>query len=242
MNSMTRKIFVLVEGARTDASLMQRLFRIYNLDVRYEIVSYCTNIHALYNAIFIENDPESIDLLQLLKSHEPDEEKKEIFNFAYSDILLVFDLDPQDKDFFPDRVQRMAEYFTESSDMGKLYLNYPMIEAFYHMKSIPDQEYNNRYATLEELKAGTYKKRVGKENRDHDYKKFAVTKQECNTVIKQNICKARQLTGKLATSSEVPSQQSILLSQLSLIEKFKQIAVLSTCAFFIPEYNPTFID
>ena len=46
-------------------------------------------------------------------------------------------------------------YFVESTDMGKLYLNYPMIEAFYHMSNIPDPEYNGRVATLAELRGHT---------------------------------------------------------------------------------------
>ena len=41
----------------------------------------------------------------------------------------------------------MSCYFTESSEMGKLYLNYPMVEAFYHMKSIPDENYTSYLAT-----------------------------------------------------------------------------------------------
>lgn len=67
--------------------------------------------------------------------------------------------------------------------MGKLYLNYPMVEAFYHMSSIPDEQYSNRFATLEELQAGTYKMRVNRENRNHDYTKFATDRVECNIVI-----------------------------------------------------------
>ena len=46
----------------------------------------------------------------------------------------------------------MAEYFTESSDMGKLYINYPMVEAFYHMKSIPDNDFDTYTSSMEELK------------------------------------------------------------------------------------------
>lgn len=37
--------------------------------------------------------------------------------------------------FTPEKIKRMSDYFVESSDMGKLYLNYPMVEAFYH--SVP---------------------------------------------------------------------------------------------------------
>ena len=78
------------------------------------------------------------------------------------------------------------DYFVESSDMGKLYLNYPMVEAFYHMQDIPDVHYNAYFAQKSELVEGIYKKRVNQENRNGDYRKFAVTREECNSVIRQN--------------------------------------------------------
>lgn len=87
-----RKIFVLVEGAKTDVALMERLFSIYQIDFKYEIVSYCTNIYTLYKEMFEDNDPDDMDLLQLLKSRESDLVKKTLFDEFYSDILLIFDL------------------------------------------------------------------------------------------------------------------------------------------------------
>lgn len=242
MTDGTSKILVLVEGARTDVALMKQLFNIYGFDRKYQIVSYCTNIYTLYHEMFEENDPADIDLLQLLKSRETNEEQKKIFNNVYSDILLIFDLDPQDSGFTSEKICRMANYFIESSDMGKLYLNYPMVEAFYHMASIPDENYNNYYATLDELTAGTYKARVNRENRNHNYRKFAVTKQECDIVIGQNICKAQQMIYHDPLHCEIPIQLDILQSQLAEIEKEHQVAVLSTCGFFIPEYSSALIQ
>ena len=76
MAEKKRKILVLVEGAKTDVALMERLFSIYQIDFKYEIVSYCTNIYTLYKEMFEDNDPDDMDLLQLLKSREPDLVKK----------------------------------------------------------------------------------------------------------------------------------------------------------------------
>jgi hypothetical protein len=47
-----RKILILVEGAKTDAALMKRLLSIYKIDIKYEIVSYCTNIYTFYHEMF----------------------------------------------------------------------------------------------------------------------------------------------------------------------------------------------
>lgn len=236
-----RKIFVLVEGAKTDVALMDRLLSIYQIDFKYEIVSYCTNIYTLYKEMFEDNDPGDMDLLQLLKSRESDLVKKTLFDESYSDILLIFDLDPHDSGFTPEKIRRMAMHFVESSDMGKLYINYPMVEAFYHMMSIPDPNFNAYYAMLDELLAGKYKARVNRENRNHDYRKFSATKEECNIVIRQNISKARWLVGCDSAADLPPSQAGILSAQLNFLQNDRRIAVLSTCVFFIPEYNPKLI-
>lgn len=221
---------------------MRTSSNIYGIEKSHQIVSYNTDIYTLYREMFRDNAPEDIDMLQLLKEHERDPQVKTIFDERYSDILLIFDLDPQDPDFSSEKISRMTDYFVESSDMGKLYINYPMVEAFYHMKSIPDSEYNSRYATLSDLKEKAYKKLVNEENRNRDYTKFAVDKNECDKVIRQNIEKGFLLCGDTRKESIVPDSGEILSVQLNLIEKEQKVAVLCTCVYYIAEYNPKFID
>lgn len=242
MTSEKSKVLVLVEGEKTDVKLMEHLFNIYGIEKSHTIVSYNTNIYTLYNEMFAEDSPESIDLLQLLKSREKDEQRKLIFDERYSDILLIFDLDPHDPLFSEKKIRDMSKYFVESSDMGKLYINYPMVEAFYHMESIPDQNYNSRYATMDELRAKQYKQRVNLENRNHSYSKFAVDKKECSTVILQNIEKAFLLCGAVQNDMQfVPDSEAILNVQLNTIEREDKMAVLCTCVFYISEYNPNLL-
>lgn len=241
MNSKNPKILMLVEGAKTDVKLMKHLLDMYGISETHEIVSYNTNIYTLYKEMFVDNEPESIDLLQLLKSRETDESKKALFNESYSDILLIFDLDPQDGEFSAEKIMEMQNYFTESSDMGKLYLNYPMVEAFYHMKDIPDEEYNDRTVELQELLDKSYKTRVNRENRNRNYTKFAVTREECDIVIKQNIGKGRVIAkvsdNIIVPNSNVLDSKVILKNQLDYMEQNQKLYVLCTCVYYIWHYN-----
>lgn len=245
-----KKILVLVEGEKTDVALMERLFSLYWIDAKYEIVSYCTNIYQLYREMFQDGEDgfEELDLLQVLKSREKDSRKKKLFDAKYNrytDMLLVFDFDPQDPNFDPEHIQMMQRYFCESSDMGQLYLNYPMVEAFYHMNQIPDDEYSTRTATLAELKAGDYKRRVSRESKGADYRKFVQTKEDCSIVILQNLQKAYFLsTGRTVDRQEVfrrreeISHEMILRKQCSILKEQGLVAVLCTCVFYIMEYRP----
>ena len=87
------KILVLVEGEKTDHKLMQHLLSIYGIDSNHEIVSYNTNIYTLYNEMFRDDNPDSLDILQVLKMHENDTEKKKIFDYKtiFTFSLLVVD-------------------------------------------------------------------------------------------------------------------------------------------------------
>ena len=120
-----------------------------------------------------------------------------------------------------------------------------MVESFYHMKSIPDEEYDSYTVLMDELIARSYKQRVNFENRNHDYSKFAINKNECNVVIHQNIdkswklCRLQRLFSDIDT--ELPDSNEILHNQLLKMKLENSLAVLCTCIFYIAEYNPKLI-
>jgi hypothetical protein len=243
MSDKKRKILILVEGERRDFQLMEDVLDLYGIGADHQIVSYKTDIYFLYKNMFQGGeDPGDFDLIQHLKEHEKDVAKKNLFDERYTDILLVFDFDPQSTMFSNDKIVEMMDFFVESSDMGKLYLNYPMVESFYHMKNIPDPDYNNYVATLDELNNAGYKERVNRENRNHDYSKFAKLREECDTVIWQNINKAWYLVddGNMKKNLEVslPDSADILAKQIQKSQTEKAVAVLCTCIFYIVDYNP----
>lgn len=233
------KILIIVEGSGKDLGLMTKLLTIYGISNNHQIVSYNTNIYDLYQRMFFEDDPDSLDLLQVLKEHEKDETKKVIFDEHYSDIILIFDLDPQAPSFSPEAIIKMAQFFNESSDNGKLYLNYPMVESFYHMKSIPDPDYINYSVSLCDLPKGIYKSIVKRICRI-PYKRFAQTKESCNTVILQNLEKTNILLQQ-PTTSIITDTCRILSAQLDFLKQKNILSVLCTCIFYIADYNLSLI-
>jgi len=240
MNNKKAKILILVEGAKTEPILMNKILNYYGICNRHQIVSYNTGIYDLYRKMFYENEPDSLDLLQVLKEHEKDEAKKAIFNDHYSDIILIFDLDPQAPDYSPDIITKMANYFTESSDTGKLYLNYPMVESFYHMKSIPDPDFLNYTVSMEELISRAYKSLV-KQTCRIPYSKFAATKEACSQVISQNLQKAEMIL-RQSKNPHPTDTRMIWAAQLSLLQHHGLLYVLCTCIFYIVDYNPLLIQ
>lgn len=211
---------------------------VFEISAEYKIVSYNTNIYSLYDEMFNGNDPEDMDILQTLKSRAKDPEQRKVFDDMYTDILLVFDLDMQDARFSPTHLLEMQRYFAESSDMGKLYINYPMVESFYHMGSFPDPEYMCRKVGVSELR--DYKQRVNRETKGRDYRKYAATQMDWIYVIEQNLQKGFMLVDKTPANA-TPNAEAIMNRQFNEIEKSQTFFVLCTCIFFIADYNPNLL-
>ncbi len=251
MSNKRKNILVLVEGAKTDVKIMKQLFSVYGIDAEFEIVSYCTNIYTLYSEMFCDGIDgfEEMDIRQVLKSKEKDSEKKKIFDKKFTDVLLIFDLDPQDPQYDPNHIKLMQKYFSDSTDMGKLYINYPMVESFYHLSSIPDQKYFERKAFLSELKDKKYKSRVQKETRGNSYNKFAKNKEEYTIVILQNLYKALFLINKKVVEYEdalnhlsTVDFNILLQEQLHNLEEYGFVYVVCTCIFFISDYDQKLLN
>ena len=240
-NEKKKKILILVEGQKKEPELLKTLFTFFpELDAKYKIVSYRTHIYALYQDLFIRNQADEIDLLQLLKERETDSTKKAIFDERYTDILLVFDFEPHDSQFSEEKIRRMQAYFCESSDMGQLYINYPMIEAFYHLRDLPDDDFTSRTVDMSVLREGKYKELVGQESYARYHKKYPATRELYSRIICHHIQKAKQIMLKAPQNS---SQREALDAVMVLDEQVKALLhndyvyVLCTCIWFIYEYN-----
>lgn len=238
---VTKNILILVEGKKREPKLMDKLFKAYGFNETFNMVSYRTNIYTLYQSMFADGDPESYDLLQVLQEKFDKEENpqvsEEIFQQSYTDIILIFDVEMQDNQFKKEKIQEMVEYFDESTGNGKLYINYPMVEAFYHRNGACDDDYIGRNVSISDLKK--YKSTVGEFTKDHN--KLGADKASMTEIIRSNLEQARIMLG-LDNVEFYIDQNDILNVQLDKFEKENYIYVLCTCIFFIVEYNKSLLD
>lgn len=109
---------------------------------RISVYSYGTNIHRLMRLV-PEDEAEYafFDIVQVLR----EDVRSRGLPFPideYTDVFLVFDMDPQDQGYGGGRqLRRASRLFTDSVDRGKLYLNYPMLESYKHVRSLDDESY-----------------------------------------------------------------------------------------------------
>ena len=244
MNSATdntKKILIVTEGSGREYDLMKAVFSHYpELAKEYELTSYNTTIYDLYDMLFQEDDKsDDLDWLLALKDRAPAEERYK-FNIKYTDKLLIFDLDCHAPKFSKDKIRRLQAYFSESTENGRLYLSYPMIEAFYHLTSFPDPSYNDRSVRVDDIPE--YKATVGKESHGRYYPRYSNTKQKMNLVIMHNVEKAAMILNIDIKDSRVDIDPGALLNkQLEFLDS-GFIKVLCTSVMYVYEYNPKLLN
>ena len=245
---MNRKILVIVEGERKELNLVGRLRELF-MPQNISIASYGTSLYKLYDNLVDCSDCnfEDLDLLLVLKEHEPVVEKKAVFDEKYTDILLIFDFDPQDNKFDVAKIRKLMDYFNDSTENGKLYINYPMLESFYHLKNIKDvivdESFKDTKFTLKELQEHQYKKRVVDEGTDLDISRMS--KEQVENIMYQQVCKSNYILDGNYKVLEDYSQEKMLMlldKQNNLLIHEGEAYVLNTCSFFVLEFYPSNVD
>lgn len=128
---------------------------------------YHTNIYILYDDIVREYGEdwfeyrEDIDLPFVISKKQ--ETENVCYKSDFTNIVLVFDYERHDPNFTEAKIMSMQQTFTDSTDMGMLYINYPMIESYQHLKNLPDSEYINRTVSAS-INAGAIYKNTVKKN------------------------------------------------------------------------------
>lgn len=152
-------ILYIVEG-KAEYGFIKKMWGFFDDKRIHHVYQYNTNIHTLINHLFENNDLDSdIDIIKLLKTEEKDSVKKEILEKKYSDIFIIFDLEPHDNKIDPVKIRKLLDHYSDSTDEGKLLINYPMLESYRDIKSMDDLEFKERSVTLEEC--SKYKEIVG---------------------------------------------------------------------------------
>lgn len=162
MNLLTKKILFIVEGQVEEVKILgdncKGLLSVAGIDA--EVVSVGNPIYEIYD--FLKNDAYE-DIVSYLRSNK--KINIERAKTAFSSIYLIFDFEHHYHKYSDDKIEELLNFFNNETENGKLYINYPMVESFYHLKSIPDNEYINRKVpvSLIQQSGKAYKKLVKEE-------------------------------------------------------------------------------
>ena len=228
---MKAKILLIIEGDVEEVRILGNhthgLLKL--IDADYEIVVFSNPIYELYEAY---KNGEYDDIVAYLRHFkglniENDKLSKNLFSAIY----LIFDFEPHYQKYSDNDIIDILKVFSNETENGKIYINYPMVEAFYHLKGLPDNEYDTRVIKLPLKNGKEYKKLV---NSETAIQKTRMTDKILELIILQNFVKARKITE--CCNMEI-DYETVLKKQLELKNTSNQLYVLSTFPLMIIDYN-----
>lgn len=227
----SKRILIIVEGKVTEPRILgNESYGLLSLiDANYDIVVFSNPIYELYEAYKNDEYDDIVSYLRLKKGLKID--KNILSKNYFSAVYLVFDFEPQDHKYSDNKIRDLLNIFDNETELGKLYINYPMVEAYYHLESLPDPNYDNRVIELVGLNGKKYKKLV---NLSTCLKKNYITKSDLCYIIMHNYNKAKKI---IKSKENVINYQYLLDKQLDIKNKENKIYVLSTFPLITIDYN-----
>jgi len=244
------KILVIVEGTRTEPKFFEQLASVYGVNAR--IYSVGTNIYLLYRKMQeYEFQCDVKDALAELNVSKADKDiLKETFTYTY----LIFDCDAHHTDI-PDkekpletvikenfmRLQEMASYFTNETDpsIGKLYINYPMMESYKDCNLFFDEDYKDRTVDICDFvryKSVIAQKKIANVRMDR------YTRENFDDLTRMNVYKLNYIRRDLwnavsyDTYMELSEASEIVALEEQLCDATHQVQVLNTALFLLLDY------
>ena len=254
-------ILFVFEGRKREPNLFRAIESLFFKDRQHIVCSFDNNIYELYKKLRDFDD--AGDIISVLREKYLGSEDSPFPENArssdFSEIYLIFDYDFQNKNIpvtdMNRQISEMLEMFDNETENGKLYINYPMVEAIRYTKRLPDSEFYT-YTVSRQLCAEVSFKKLSDEFSDYKSLDFltlnehrSATESEIRTRTKnwmllqeQNVIKANYLcTGCLSMpeNKDDVSQKEIFDAQLQDYVLPKDcVSILSAFPMFLYEYFP----
>ena len=244
------KILVITEGGRTEPKFFEQLISVYGVNAKVFPIE--GNIYKLYKKMqeyhFLCDVKDALAELPIQNTDK--EILKETFTYTY----LIFDCDAHHTDI-PDkekpletiikenfrRLQEMASYFTNETDpsIGKLYINYPMMESYKDCDAFFDEAYKERTVDICDFvryKSIITRKKIANVRMDR------YTRENFDDLTRMNVYKLNYIRRDLwdavsyDTYMELSEASEIVLSEAQFCDATHQVQVLNTALFLLLDY------
>ncbi len=237
---MTKKPILFITEGAAEKNFIEILFNLIAKGEEYEVYSYDTNIHILAQELTKEGViDEFLDINLVLREKETDPRLREMLSKNFSDIFLIFDFDPQHSYPSFNKVQTLLDYFTDSTTVGKMYINYPMMESFRHLNQMPDEGFCERAVGLKECLA--YKKLVNQESKYVNLQKLnynILISMAVHHIKKSNYIRKGDYNMPLIEDFEKWTENEVYKKQSDVMANENRIYVVNEFFTYIAYRNP----
>lgn len=253
-------ILFVFEGAKREPDLFRAIETLFFQDKQNIVCSFGNNIYELYNELqSFEGDGDIVSILKERYQGQKDSPFTEDAKSSdFSEIYLIFDYDFQNKnislDVMNSQLEEMLDKFNDETDNGRLYINYPMVEAIRYTKNLPDKDYWTYVVSKKECTDSSFKSIADSFS---DYKSLdfltlstrrTATEKEIRSrldnwrlLIVQNVSKANYICSgenEMPEDKDAVSQNAIFDAQKVYIIRSESVSILSAFPLFLFDYFP----
>lgn len=140
-------ILFIFEGKKREPDLFKTLDYLFFPKGQTIVCSFGNNIYELYRQLRELDD--AGDLVSLLMEKDKDNPESpfgpDTTSSDFSEVYLFFDYDFQNRNLSLEQmngqISEMLDMFDDETGNGKLYINYPMVEAIRYTKQLPDRQF-----------------------------------------------------------------------------------------------------
>ncbi len=243
--SKTSCKLLIVEGEDQEIRILDYVKRIFFPKKNFQFITLSAkgNIYMLWK--LMQKDDFETDIVEILKENDLDNGKlKEITRKDVDEIFLFFDYDIQQNNLSKDLdktsdeiILDMLKTYSDETDLGKLYISYPMIEATRDWQEESCKVFTKCFYPISDI--GDYKNVSGELNPKTNIQQYGID--EWKMVIQNYSMRI----ACLLNLENVPSYEDykrnitsikIFNEELKLIQNTNSLFVLSGIPAFILDY------
>lgn len=252
-------ILFVFEGQKRETDIFRTLEYLHFNKEQAILCSFRNNIYELYRQLSqLDGAGDIVSLLRELNEGKPDNPfRDDMKSSDFSEVYLFFDYDFQNKNLsleeMNNQISDMLAWFDNETENGKLYINYPMVEAIRYTKTLPDPHYIEYVVSKTDCHDKGFKDMAEQFSDYHSLdfivfdtrkptlpRKIDKVRKNWELLEMQNVVKANYLCNK---QNDMPadkysiSQQAIFEAQLTqFIKPKEEVAILCAFPLFSFEY------
>jgi len=167
------KTLILVEGDHEKNYLLKMILKVFpEIPIKLnDVYIFEADIYDLYSEIVEEYgedwDSDEINIPMLISRRQNVEISLD--NRLITNIFIIFDFERHDPSYSDEKIKRLQKHFSNSTEDGALFINYPMIEAYQHITGIPDDMFIERMISTDIKSGSNYKNLVHKASQIWEY-------------------------------------------------------------------------
>jgi hypothetical protein len=227
---MSYKILFVFEGLKTEPKISNCLQEHFFTDDSSSIIHnvFGSNIYSLYDVI---KRDEHADVFEVLREQNIlTDDLKNLDRDDVGEIYLFFDHDGHDTRADIQKISELLSTFDNETENGRLYLNYPMVEAIKETDLLKNK-------TWKITKNKQYKSYVSE--LDHYNDLMRLSKDDWNKVCVRHLKKANWIVNNdyaLSTKNSI-EQNTIFEGQVAnFIQPSNSVSILSAFPLFVDDY------